>query len=257
MDKGKNKGKSKDKDRRGENPIAAEPVKKSRGGIGSYNESKTNTVQQVRGEFLSDTFKPKITIAFDSVTFNMSCVNLFPDDRYIVISIDESDRRLYIEPCDVYNRDHMKFAIFKNGRNNPRKCMARYFCGMLFLMMGWNRTTKYRCLAIFHNFDGKKIIVFNLDDCQQICSEVIETDGGVKKRKTTVNMPVEWKGRFGYTQEELAVKNRLDLSNTLVTIDNRTGEKHYHNIEPKLPTPEEMIHEPYGGIRVKREGADE
>jgi hypothetical protein len=129
-------------------PIASDPIKKSRGGISSYDETKTNTVQQVRGEFLSDTFKPRITIAFDSVTFNMSCVNLFPEDQYVVIGVDEQNLRLYVEPCDLYNRDHLKFANFKKGRNNPRKCMTRHFCGMLFLMMGWNRSAKYRCLAM-------------------------------------------------------------------------------------------------------------
>jgi hypothetical protein len=240
-------------------PVAVEPVIIRRGGLNSYDESKGSTVQQVRGEFLSDTFKPKITMAFDSVTFNSSCVNLFPDERFVVISIDEPNLRLFVEPCSPYDRNYLKFANYKNGKNVPRKCIARYFCGMLFELMNWNRCAKYKCLAIFQEFDGKKIIVFNLDECQQVFAEQTVVDDGKKKRTTTVNMPAEWQGRFGYTMDELEAKRRVDFRSTLVTIDNSTGEKQNHNIiEPKMPTTEELIHAPYGGIRQKyEENSDE
>ena len=60
----------------------------SRGGLSNYSDMKRESVQRVRGDFLSPTFKPRITFAIDSVTFNMACVNLFPDNQYIVINID-------------------------------------------------------------------------------------------------------------------------------------------------------------------------
>ena len=106
------------------------------------NELDRSSVQRVRGEFLSPTFKPKMTFAFDSVTFNMSCVNLFPDTQNIVIHVDEVNQRLIIEQTDSYDRDRLKFANFKEARNNPRKCMAREFCGMIYSLMGWNQTAK-------------------------------------------------------------------------------------------------------------------
>ncbi|MCL2344033.1 MAG: hypothetical protein FWC62_09110, partial [Firmicutes bacterium] len=67
-----------------ESPIITATGKKSRGGLRDYSEARGKGVQQVRGEFLSQTFKPKITIGINSVTFNMSCVNLFPNDRHVV-----------------------------------------------------------------------------------------------------------------------------------------------------------------------------
>jgi len=233
--------------------LIAETGIKSRGGLKSYSEIKKGNVQRVRGDFLASTFKPKITFAIDSVTFNMSCVNLLPDNQYVVINIDENNQRIIIEPCMAYDRDSLKFAYIKKDKNNPRKCMTRFFCSMVYEMMGWNRVAKYRSLAIYQEFSDKKIIVFNLDECLQLFSEVVESDDGEKKRNTTINMPEGWKGRFGYTLEELDTKSRIDTTSTFVTVDNKTGERHHSQIKVKLPLPEELMHRPYGGIRLREE----
>lgn len=232
---------------------------KSRGGLGSYGELKRDSVQRVRGDFLSPVFRPKITFAFDSVTFNMSCVNLFPDHQHIVINVDEENQRIIIEPCRSYDRDSLKFANFNlvKEKNNPRKCMARIFCSMIFEMMDWNRTAKYRCMAVYQELEGKTIVVFNLDECLQVFTEVVESVDGKKKRNTTVNMPEDWKGRFGYTLEELDTKYKIDTTSTFITIDNKTGERYPGQISAKLPTPEELMHRPYGGIRMNTEDNDD
>ncbi len=230
----------------------AEPVKTSRGGLRDYGESKAKTVQRVRGEFLSDTFKPKITFSYNTVTFNMACVNLFAGCQHVSISIDEKNLRLIVEPETNYDKNGLKFANFKDGRNVPRTCTTKYFCLMLFDFMKWNPNAKYRILTVFQQFDDKKIMVFNLDEAQQVFSELVSTEDGKRKRNTTVNMPSAWKDRFGYTMDELDEKTRVHFSSTLVTIDPKTGEKQTGIIVPKHPTAEELIHEPYGGIRPQK-----
>jgi len=230
----------------------AEPIKKERGGLRDYSEAKAKTVQRVRGEFLSDTFKPKITLAHRTVTFNMACVNLFRSCQYVSISIDEPNLRLIIEPTMDYDKNGLKFANFKNGRNVPRTCTIKYFCPILFDFMKWNPNAKYRILAIFQEFGDKKIVVFNLDEAQQVFSEVLPAEDGKRKRNTIVNMPSDWKGRFGYTMDELDEKMRVKFSSTLLTIDHQTGERRGGNIEPKPPTAEELIHQPYGGMRQRK-----
>ena len=238
-------------------PEAAEPVQKSRGGLRDYSEAIADTVQRVRGQFLIDTFKPRVTFAYKSVTFNMACVSLFPDDQYVSLGIDETNLRLMVEPTVSYDKDNLKFALYKKGRNNPRTCVTKYFCPMLFEFMNWNPNAKYRCLAMYHDFGAHKVIAFNLDECQQVFSEVVETGDGKKKRNTTILMPENWKDRFGYRMDELDIRTRLDFTATLITIDNITGERKPSNIQPKFPTPEELMHQPYGGMRVKKEEADD
>ena len=72
-----------------------------------------------------------------------------------------------------------------------------------------------------------------------------------------INMPEDWKGRFGYTLEELDTKYKVDTASTFITIDHKTGERHNAQISAKLPTPEELMHRPYGGIRMNAEDGDE
>ena len=237
--------------------LITETGQKSRGGLKDYSEMKKENVRRVRGDFLSPTFKPRITFAIDSVTFNMSCVNLFPENQYVVINVDDMNQRIIIEPCMDYDRDSLKFANLKGEKNNPRKCIARIFCRMVYEMMGWNRAAKYRSMAIFQELGDKKIIVFNLDECLQVFTEVVESGEGKQKRNTVINMPDDWKGRFGYTLEEIDAKYHVDTTSTFVTVDNKTGERHDSRIEAKLPTPEELIHRPYGGIRSRQEVDEE
>ena len=135
----------------------------------------------------------------------------------------------------------------------PRKCKARRTCQMLFEMMAWNTQAKYRTLAIQQEFFGRKIIVFNLDECLQVFTETFEETDGVKKYKSIINMPEDWKGRFGYTPEEFDKKRKIEETAEFIRIDNKTGERRGIFVEPKLPTPEELIHRPYGGIRQRTE----
>lgn len=232
---------------------------RGRGGYRDENdfaESRKRS-QRVRGEFLSPTFKAKATFAYDSITFNMACVRIFSDDQHVAVNIDEPNRRIFIEPCEEGESASLKFANRKDGKNVPRKCMARWLCQSLYDMMDWNTQAKYRTLAIPQMFFGKQIIVFNLDECLQLFTETLEETDGTKKRKTTINMPLDWKGRFGYTPEEYESKQKIEEMAQFVRIDNKTGERLGTFIQPKLPTPEELMHRPYGGIRPRTEEEDE
>ena len=58
------------------------------------------------------------------------------------------------------------------------------------------------------------------------------------------------------TMAECENKTRVDFNTTLITVDNKTGERHYGHIEAKLPTPEELIRRPYGGSSRRREDTE-
>jgi hypothetical protein len=228
--------------------------KKSRGGFRDSSEPQAKTVQCVRGEFLSDFFKPKITLTHKTMTFNMSCVNLLQNCQHVRIFIDESNLRLFVEPTREHDKNGLKFANLKGTRNVPRTCTINYFCLMLFDFMKWNPNAKYRILTIYQEFEGKKYLVFNLDEAQQVFSETIETKDGKKRRRPTPPIfPPNWKERFGYKMDELEDSERLDFGRKLITIDHKTGERQVSNVEPQPPTPENLMHEQYGGIRTRKE----
>jgi hypothetical protein len=232
------------------------PKRKEQGGISDYSEVISDEVEYVRGEFLSDHFKPKITFTYKTVTFNMACVNLFPKCQHITISINQKKRRLFVQPTVEYNDISLKFANYKEkeGRNVPRISTTKHFGPELYKLMKWDKNAKYRVLTIYQEFDDKKVMTFNLDDAQEVISGGTETtEDGKKKRKTTIKTPLKWEGRFGYRNDELAEIRQLDfVDSEVIVFDERPGNDQ-GNIEPKPPTAEELIHEPYGGIRPRKE----
>jgi len=231
-----------------------EPIKKRRGGLRDYSEAQAETVQQVRAEFLSDTFKARMTIAINSLTFNTACVNLFPNCQYVTIGIDMQKLRLIVEPSVPYAKNSFKFAYFRNDRNAPRVSSIKLFGPKLFEFMKWDTSAKYRILVDYQEFGDKKVMVFNLDESLQVFSEVTVLEDGKKKRSTTTQMPLDWKERFGHTISEFAEKRRLDISNDLFILNPNTGETNEKksDIEPKPPTAEELILQQYGGIRPRK-----
>jgi len=98
--------------------IPVMPVRKSQGGISDYSEVTAESVLRVRGDFLSATFEPKITITLKTITFNPSCIRFLSDCQHIAISIDERHHRLFVEPAVEGNG--MQLAHFKIGKNVPR-----------------------------------------------------------------------------------------------------------------------------------------
>jgi len=114
---------------------------------------------------------PAVTFAPKSMVFNMACVNLFPDCQHVTISIDEENLRLIVEPTTEYDKNSLKFANVKNGRNIPRTCTINCFCLMLFDFMKWDTSEKYCISADYQEFDGNKVMVFNLDEAMQVLSK--------------------------------------------------------------------------------------
>ena len=239
--------------------LVAETGTHSRGGYrdeADFTESQKRA-QRVRGEFLSPTYKAKATFAFDSVTFNMACVGIFPEEQFVSVTVDPPNLRVIVEPCEPGQSISLKFANQKDDKNVPRKCMVRRLCQMLYEMMGWHTQAKYRTLAIQQTFFGRDIVVFNLDESLQVFTETIEGEDGTRKYKSIINMPDDWKGRFGYTVEELETRRKIENAAEFITIDNKTGERRGVHIEPKLPTPEELMHRPYGGLRPRVDDEDD
>ena len=186
-----------------------EPIKTGRGGLRDYSEAQAKTVQRVRGEFLSDTFKPKITITHRTVTFNTAFVNFFPECQRVSIRIDASNFCLVVEPTFEFDKNGLKFVRFKDGKNIPRTCTAKDFCSILFDFMKWNPNAKYRILAVFpecrlspesyvpnieqinidallfahktgikfpgESLSDKKIAIFNLAEALEMFSEILPT----------------------------------------------------------------------------------
>ena len=155
----------------------AEPVReirKSKGGIDDYSEVADSL--RIRGEFLSATFDPKITLTSKTITLNTSCVKFFSHCQNVVISIDERHRRLFVEPVVDGDDNSVQWANSQIVRNVPRACAIK-LCPKLFYMMGWNPEAKYRVEPKFHELDYE-IMVFPLDNAVPVLPKALPVESG-------------------------------------------------------------------------------
>ncbi|MDR0327066.1 MAG: hypothetical protein LBI05_02085 [Planctomycetaceae bacterium] len=149
-------------------------IRKSRGGISDLSELTAPTVQKVRGEFLSATFNPVVTIACKAMTFNQSCINFFPGSPHVTVSLDVRQRLLVIAPAVDESGDSLQIAHCRNGKNAPRPCPTK-LCPRLFYLMRWNPEAKYRIAATFQEYNDQNM-TFRLDDAVQILPKAMPVE---------------------------------------------------------------------------------
>ncbi|GHU80476.1 hypothetical protein AGMMS49992_33490 [Clostridia bacterium] len=130
------------------------------GGLFSLDE--INEFDVVRSEFLSPTFKPKITLNADKLAFSSSCVRLIPDNSYVQMLFDRKRKRIVLLPCGQFDKDALKWSNQKSGKTSPRGITARLLCSKLFDYMGWIPDNRYKVMAVYQELEGRQLIVFNL-----------------------------------------------------------------------------------------------
>jgi hypothetical protein len=146
------------------------PVMRPKCGGGFSKACNIKGATTIHPSFFSATFNPRVTITHKSITFNPSCINFFPNCQYFFVCIDEASLRLVVAPTTENDENGLKVAYFRNGKYFPRPCTAKHLCSALFELMKWNSEAKYLIEPDIRGFSDTEFLVFNLDECQEVCS---------------------------------------------------------------------------------------
>ena len=225
--------------------IIAESGRKSRGGLKTISELFAPGVELVGGELLAPTFKSKVTLTIDSITFNSACVRLFENIQQVKFIVDKPTQRMIVLPSTAIAKESLKFALVKDGVNKPRKASAKKFCALLYNYMQWSIDCRYRIMAIYQVLDGQEMLVFNLDEAVEVQSTTIVSDDGKKKTVREYLLPVRFRESFGYDYSESEERKKVDLDDMFLFIDPNTGEVQSRKIEPRIPDAEDIIKSNY------------
>ena len=211
------------------------------GGLLSIDE--LNQAQVIMPEFTAPTFRPKVTLNYGNLTFNSSCVKLFPVSEYFQLLVDDKKKRMIALPCGQYDVGVVKWSNIKKGIPQSREIKAKVACAKIFRMMDWDITYRYKVMAIYQELNGIRLVVFNFADCTMLIpEEVIGADGKVKTKRHTV-YPIEWEKLFGPTYGEHRKQYEVDIQTYHLLSDKLTEEQ--PPIIPRVPTPEEIMTRDY------------
>jgi hypothetical protein len=75
---------------------------------------------------------------------------------------------MIVEPTTEEDKNGLKAAYFRNGKNVLRPCPAKHLCAFLFDLMKWNPEAKYRIKPDFRDFTDRNFMIFNLDECVEL-----------------------------------------------------------------------------------------
>ena len=209
---------------------------------GIANLDELQKLEVLRTELTSSFFKPKITIAYDSISFNKACLKLLPDTQFVNILVDRLKQRIIVLPVHRHAKDALRWCNVKYGEVIKRTCTAKKFGEKLYEMMRWIKENKYRVLAYYQEIESVQLLVFNLNECEMVVPEFITTTTGKVVKRGKVYLPNEWNNAFGMTLSEHSVANEVEL-NAHYSLSDKDKEVTIADLKiaGKVPAEEEII----------------
>ena len=189
-------------------------------GSGSYSEmeSKRQEIQStfsydgckiIREELFAHVRNPAVTIRPDGIMFNTACINALDGVKYVHLMINEELKRFVIKGCNENDKDALRWCAVRNEQRKPRKMTGRLFSDLIYALMEWDKTNRYKILGYKIEFEGEELFVFDLK-----IAEIFECS--TKARKTTAS-PIA--GEMGRGTEKSSKVSRRgyyspDIENT-------------------------------------------
>lgn len=155
-------------------------------------------VKRVRRELFGGKDTATITISKNRISFNSRCVSLLHNTDYVEILLHPSERLLAVRNCGK----RCKNAIPWNSKSIPAKELAH----VLFDLMGWHKSWKYKSIANCFSQNGDQVVFFDLSSCE------FRLPSGNKPSRA---IPSVWLSEFGDAPPEQMLLCRRALANVL------------------------------------------
>ena len=142
----------------------------------------------IRKELFAHLRDPALTIRPDSITFNTACINKLEDVSHIKIYIDHNAKQLAIKDCDPDDKNAIRWCIVKkDGARKSRNVVGREFSKMIYDLMGWDTTKRYKIIGFLIEVDGEKVFLFDMTMTENF-------DAISKKKKKTLEEATQVEG---------------------------------------------------------------
>lgn len=177
-----------------------------------------------RSQFFETTHKICVTFSVDNILFNAECIRKYEKILYVELLIHPEKKLFAIRPSSKDSKRANQWAKIKRGLYYSRPISCSAFIKILYEVLGWNFSYKYRIRGLKREKDGESLIVFDLSETEVFISQSsknIETEVIPKDiepfttgpKKDIKAFPYDWASTFGsnyYRQaqtKELAILN--------------------------------------------------
>lgn len=179
----------------------------------------------VRKELFASLRDPAVTIRDGNITFNTACINGLEDVVWVKLMINEGDGILAVQECDENDRDALRWCIAKPDKRKSRKMNCPGFTDLLYSVMNWDKTCRYKILGYRIEYEGDIIYVFDMN-VTKIFREKLKDGESLGEVDTKVGFyPDDIAGTFGVSIEEHKKAMEITEENGLVSMAALTGVK--------------------------------
>ncbi len=182
--------------------------------------------QVVRREFFAHTFEPALTIRGNSIFFNTACIRKCESVVYVQLLINQEQKKIVIRPCGEDDKDAVRWCIVKGESRRTRTIKSDIFSSMLYDLMGWDSTYRYKLLGTTFEFQGQCHYLFDLTATEVYMnqSRTVDENGKVNYSRKAF-YPEKWKETFGLPVTEHAQYTKIDLFDGFATFNVAGGKK--------------------------------
>ena len=78
--------------------------------------------------------------------------------------MSRNQKRMVVRKRDENDKDALRWCIAKPDKRKTRKITGKKFCDMIYEMMGWDNTCRYKITGHKIVFQGETIYVFELQE---------------------------------------------------------------------------------------------
>ncbi|MGN0154066.1 MAG: recombinase family protein [Lachnospiraceae bacterium] len=164
-----------------------------------------------RGQYFSDTHRITVTFTIHEMKFSTASVRQFPSCSHVEILIHPSKMMFAARPTDKDNRNHIQWSKVHDAVSVPRTISGNAFLPVLFEILGWNTSYRYRATGQLLQNGTDCILIYNLRDTEVFISkncleeahtsqealsdDILPFTTGAKK--DIVAYPANWASNFG------------------------------------------------------------
>ena len=162
--------------------------------------------QVVRNQFTQQRYAgPAIAITSGKITFNLFCMRVFEDIKFVQMLLHPAERKIAIRPCMEQDVHSIKWRRDPEKPIYQKTLSCQYFGSALFTIMNWNPEYYYKIRGTWAKRGNEQIIIFNLKNAMSAVPIPQDEDSHRSRR---VNLcPEEWEDDFGEGFYEHVLEN--------------------------------------------------
>jgi len=160
----------------------------------------------IRAQEIEHSRIAQMTISKRNISLSSDCISKLPDTEYVEMLLHPSERLLAIRPSTVDNKNAVPW--------NKKSLSGSAFCPILYELMGWNKSWKYKIMADVFIRDSERLLMFNLSEPQFQFVEEVKENEEIINRIRRLLCPNSWKDNIGadYITQMIASRRAYALS---------------------------------------------